>query len=49
MVIKNSNGEYLAKEPLGNLSELFSPRSHFYSKISRVIEDLKFKIKLLLE
>jgi len=49
VVIKNANGEFLVKEPLGNLSELFSTRSQFYSKITKVIGDLKAKIKLLLE
>lgn len=49
LVVKNSRGEFLIKEPIDDISDMFSRKSAFFSKIKQVVDELETKIKHILK
>ena len=47
-VIKDKNGKIQLKEPISQITNLFTQKSQYDSKISTFINELKTKIKLIL-
>jgi len=49
LVIKDSQGNFLIKEPIDDITDIFSEECAFFSKIKQVIEELETKIKHILK